>query len=79
MIHPIAMSGVVAKPHSSAPSKQAIAMSRPVRIPLIVSLDGDTTTQIVEHESLAGLSETELPRKTGQSSARHQYLRRGRK
>ena len=32
---------------------------------LTVSLDGDTTTQIVEHEGLVGLSETELPRKTG--------------
>jgi len=32
MMHPIAISGVVAKPHSSAPSKQAIATSRPVRI-----------------------------------------------
>jgi hypothetical protein len=32
MMQPIAMRGVVAKPHSSAPSKQAIATSRPVRI-----------------------------------------------
>jgi hypothetical protein len=31
MIQPIAMRGVVAKPHSSAPNKQAIATSRPVR------------------------------------------------
>ena len=64
MMQPVAISGAVEKPHSSAPSSAAMTTSRPV-----LSWPSVWTqiaaAQVVEHERLLGLGEADLPRDAG--------------
>ena len=56
MMQPIASKGVVAKPNSSAPSRQAIATSRPVRIcPSVCSVTRPAEERIPESVTIARL------------------------
>ena len=73
MMQPVATSGAVAKPNSSAPSSAAIDDIAP-GLQLPVRLDRDAAAQIVEDEGLVGLREAELP---GQAGVRDRGLRRG--
>ena len=61
MMQPMATSGAVAKPNSSAPSSAAITTSRPV-FSWPSDLHDDAVAQVVQHQRLLGLGEAELPR-----------------
>ncbi len=63
MMQPIAISGAVEKPISSAPSSAAITTSRPVFS--WPSVWTDARAQVVDHERLLRLGEAELPRDAG--------------
>ena len=58
------MSGVVAKPNSSAPSSAAITTSRP-GLQLAVSLHADAAAQIVHQQNLLSFRQAKLPRNSG--------------
>ena len=60
----MAIRGVVAKPHSSAPRGHARNGNVATSLDLTVSLRGHATTQVIEHKRLMRLSETKLPRRT---------------
>ena len=61
MMQPVAISGAVEKPISSAPSSAAITTSRPVfSCPSVCT--HDPRAQVVEHQRLLGLGEADLPR-----------------
>jgi len=64
MMQPVATSGAVAKPNSSAPSSAAMTTSRPVLSWPSVST-AMRERRLFEHEGLVGLGEAEFPRETG--------------
>ena len=64
MMQPVATSGAVAKPNSSAPSSAAID-DIAAGLQLAVGLDGDAAAQVVEHQRLVGLGEAEFPGQPG--------------
>jgi hypothetical protein len=63
MMQPVATSGAVAKPNSSAPSSAAMTTSRPVLS--WPSVSTAMRAQVVEHEGLVGLGEAEFPGQAG--------------
>jgi hypothetical protein len=73
MMQPVATSGAVAKPNSSAPSSAAMTTSRPVLSWPSVST-AMREREVVEHERLVRLGEAELP---GQAGVLDRGLRRG--
>ena len=61
MMQPIATSGAVEKPNSSAPSSAAIATSRPVcSLPSVCTTDA--AAQIVHHQHLLRFRQPQFPR-----------------
>ncbi len=64
MMQPAAISAAVEKPNSSAPSKMATAISRPV-FELTVRLHDDAAAQVVDHEGLVCLGQPQFPRNPG--------------
>ena len=79
---PVAISGAVAKPISSAPSSAATTTSRP-GLQLAVGLHPDARAQVVQDERLLRLGEADLPRDAGVAgstrAARRRCRRRGRR
>ena len=61
---PIATSGAVANPNSSAPSRAPTTTSRP-GLELPVHLDHDPAAQVVHEQDLVRLGEAQLPRDAG--------------
>ena len=82
MMQPVAISGAVEKPNSSAPSSAAID-DVAAGLHLAVGLDPDARAQVVEHERLLRLGEPDLPRDAGRldraTAARRRCRRRGRR
>ena len=64
MMQPMAISGMVAKPNSSAPSSAAITTSRPVcSLPSVCTRDA--AAQIVEQQDLLRFGQAEFPGQPG--------------
>ncbi len=64
MMQPLATSGAVAKPNSSAPRSAAKATVT-AGLELTVGLEDDARAEVVEDEYLLRLGEPELPRRAG--------------
>ena len=64
MMQPIATSGAVEKPNSSAPSSAAMVTSRPVcSLPSVCS--ADAPAQVVHHQHLVRFGQPQFPRRAG--------------